>query len=114
VRVLSPAAPEGVPLITIIADNIDVPTLATRIDREHGILTRAGLHCAPEVHKLLGTAKTGAVRFSLGWSTTEEHVDRALNAVAEVVGVGKVFGVDHHIDEEHAQASHALDTGPDA
>ena len=113
VRVLSPATNDGVPLITMVADGVDVPTLALRIDREFGILTRAGLHCAPEVHRLLGTEKTGAVRFSLGWSTTVEHVDRAIDAVAHVVGADKVFPAGH-IDAEHAQASHALDTGPDA
>ena len=114
VRVLSPEAPDGVPLVTLIADAVDVPTLASRIDREHGVLTRAGLHCAPEVHKLLGTEKTGAVRFSLGWSTTSEQIDRALEAVAAVVDAGKVFSSVHVIDAEHAEASHALDTGPDA
>jgi selenocysteine lyase/cysteine desulfurase len=115
VRVLSPPAPDGVPLVTLVADGIDVPTLATRIDREHGILTRAGLHCAPEVHKLLGTDRTGAVRFSLGWSTNEEQVDRALHAVAQVVGSGKVFAGGQVVDDaEHAQASRSLDTGPDA
>ena len=65
VRVLSPAAPEGAALATIVADSIDVPTLASRIDREFGVLTRPGLHCAPDVHKMLGTDQTGAVRFSI-------------------------------------------------
>jgi cysteine desulfurase / selenocysteine lyase len=109
VRVLSPPAPEGVALVTIIADTIDVPTLASRIDREHCVLTRPGLHCAPEVHKMLGTDKTGAVRFSLGWSTTVEHVDKAIEAVAQVVGVGKVHASAHAED-----AARSLDTGPDA
>jgi cysteine desulfurase family protein len=114
IRILSPAVPDGVPLVTIVADGIDVPTLALRIDREHGVLTRAGLHCAPDVHKLLGTDKTGAVRFSLGWSTTPEQVDRAIGAVAQVVDRGKVFSSGHPIDDDHLEASHALDTGPDA
>lgn len=91
VHVLSPEAPDGIALVTITADGIEVPALASRIDREHGILTRPGLHCAPEVHRLLGTEKTGAVRFSLGWSSTEEHVDRAVDAVAHVVDANKVF-----------------------
>lgn len=108
VRVLSPAAADGVALVTIVTDGVDVPTLAARIDREHGILTRPGLHCAPEVHRVLGTEKTGAVRFSLGWSSTAEHVDRAIDAVAQVVGARVHSGA--HIGEAHR----ALDTGPDA
>lgn len=90
VHVLSPEAPDGVALVTITADSIDVPTLAQRLDREHGVLTRPGLHCAPEAHRLLGTQDTGAVRFSLGWANTTEDVDRAIDAVAQVTAA-KVF-----------------------
>jgi selenocysteine lyase/cysteine desulfurase len=81
-RVLSPRAPAGVPIVTVIAKDIDPAAFASRLDREHGILTRPGLHCAPEVHRLLGTDATGAVRFSLGWSSTEEDVDRAIESAA--------------------------------
>ncbi|HEX6940710.1 MAG TPA: aminotransferase class V-fold PLP-dependent enzyme [Longimicrobiales bacterium] len=86
VRVHSPAAPDGVAVVTITAEGVDASTLAHRLDREHGVLTRAGLHCAPEVHRLLGTAETGAVRFSIGWASTAEEIDRAIEAVATVVG----------------------------
>jgi selenocysteine lyase/cysteine desulfurase len=65
---------------------MDPATMALRLDREHGLLARAGLHCAPGVHRLLGTAGTGAVRFSLGISNTEADVLHALRAVAAVVG----------------------------
>ena len=85
VRVHSPAAADGVPIVTITSDRIDPGTLAARLDREHGVLTRAGLHCAPEVHRLLGTDATGALRFSLGWSSTEDDVERAVAAVQSVL-----------------------------
>lgn len=88
VQVLSPPARSGdrggVPIVTVVSAVLDAATLATRLDREFGVLTRPGLHCAPEVHRMLGTHRTGAVRFSLGWSSTEEHVDRAVAAVASV------------------------------
>jgi cysteine desulfurase / selenocysteine lyase len=90
IRVLSPPAPDGAPIVTMVADGIDPAALAGRLDREHGILTRAGLHCAPEVHRMLGTDRTGAVRFSLGWSSTPDDVDRAIEAVAAVVGTASV------------------------
>ncbi len=85
VRVRSPAAPDGAAVVTITADGVDAPTLARRLDREHGVLTRAGLHCAPEAHRLLGTLDSGAVRFSPGWATTAQEVDRAIEAVAAVI-----------------------------
>jgi cysteine desulfurase family protein len=91
VRVRSPLALGGVAIVTITADTIDPASLASRLDREFGILTRPGLHCAPEAHRVLGTDDSGAVRFSLGWTSTEADVDRALAAVAHVVATGRVF-----------------------
>jgi selenocysteine lyase/cysteine desulfurase len=80
VRVLSPAKP-AVPIVTFTADAMDPSTLAMQLDREFGVLARAGLHCAPEVHRMLGTDRTGAVRFSAGWATTPADIDRAVQAV---------------------------------
>lgn len=85
VRVLSPAAPDGVGIVTVVAEEMGAETLALRLDREHGVLARAGLHCAPEAHALLGTLESGALRFSVGWATTEADVERAVDAVAAVL-----------------------------
>jgi cysteine desulfurase/selenocysteine lyase len=81
----SPAAPGGVGIVTITADGMAAADLASRLDREHGVMTRAGLHCAPEQHQLCGTAAAGAVRFSVGWATTEAEVDAAAAAVASIL-----------------------------
>jgi selenocysteine lyase/cysteine desulfurase len=85
VHVLSPSAPEGGAIVTIVADGVDPATLGMRLQEEWEVLTRTGLHCAPEVHRLLGTLETGAVRFSLGWSSTTEDVDRAVEGVEAIV-----------------------------
>ena len=85
VRILSPPDPDGVAIVTITADGIEPAALAERLDRDHRVMTRAGIHCAPEVHRILGTVETGAVRFSLGWASTEEDVDAALAGVDAVV-----------------------------
>lgn len=84
VRLVSPAAPDGVGIVTFVLDGINPAGAARRLDRDHGILCRAGLHCAPESHALLGTLGTGAVRFSVGWATTEAEVERAVEAVRSV------------------------------
>ncbi|MEJ2540912.1 MAG: aminotransferase class V-fold PLP-dependent enzyme [Gemmatimonadota bacterium] len=81
VRVLSPPAPQGAGIVTLVPRRGDPGSLAHRLDREHGVLGRAGLHCAPEAHRLLGTLETGALRLSVGWATTNLDVDRALEAV---------------------------------
>lgn len=58
--------------------------IGDRLEQEFGILTRCGLHCAPNAHKTLGTYPGGTVRFSFGWFTTEDDVDAALRAIAEI------------------------------
>ena len=85
VHLHSPAAPDGVGIVTMTADGIGAAELAARLDREHGVMTRAGLHCAPEQHQLCGTATAGAVSFSVGWATTEAEVDAAADAVASIL-----------------------------
>ncbi len=51
------------------------------LDGDHAIAVRTGLHCAPLVHADLGTAPAGTIRFSLGWNTTDQDVQRAIAAV---------------------------------
>lgn len=85
VRVLSPASPDGSGIVTVVCDAVDPSTLALRLDREHGVLTRSGLHCAPEVHRTLGTDASGAVRFSLGWNSTPADVERAIRGMRHIV-----------------------------
>lgn len=92
VRVHSPAAPDGVGIVTVTVDGMSPSVLAERLDREHGVQIRSGLHCAPEVHRMLGTLDGGAARLSVGWCTTEEDVDRALEAV-EAVAAPTAFAV---------------------
>lgn len=50
----------------------------------YGIATRPGGHCAPRMHRALGTAGQGAVRFSFAWFTSAEEVDKAIRAVKEL------------------------------
>lgn len=59
----------------------DNGAISARLEREFGILTRCGLHCAPSAHRTLGTFPGGTVRFSLGFATTEADVDTVLSAI---------------------------------
>ena len=51
----------------------------------HGIAVRAGLHCAPTAHRLLGTPEGGAVRASLGMYNNERDVDALVRALRELL-----------------------------
>ena len=87
-----PAGLESVGIVTITIDGVDSAEAARQLDAEFGVLVRAGLHCAPESHAILGTGARGAVRFSVGWATTDAEIDRAVAAVrriAETKGSGR-------------------------
>ena len=62
----------------------DNALVGDRLEREFGILTRCGLHCAPNAHKTLNTFPRGTVRFSFGWSTTGADVSAALDAIRAI------------------------------
>lgn len=51
---------------------------------DHGIATRPGAHCAPLMHRSLGTVSQGAVRFSFSYFNTFEEVDAAIEAVRQI------------------------------
>jgi cysteine desulfurase family protein len=57
-----------------------------RLDDEHDIMSRVGLHCAPAAHKTLGTFPAGTVRFGLSAFNTLDQVDRATQAVRGIAG----------------------------
>ena len=80
------SATEGarVGIVTVTCAGIASEDLALQLERRHGILTRAGLHCAPGAHEVIGTLETGAVRLSIGWATTESDIDRAAQALADL------------------------------
>ena len=90
VRVLSPDAPDGTGVVTITCDRIDPASLSRRLEEEWAVMCRPGLHCAPEVHRLLGTLETGALRFSLGWASTGDDVDRTVAGVEAIAGPTRV------------------------
>ncbi|MEL7472740.1 MAG: aminotransferase class V-fold PLP-dependent enzyme [Planctomycetota bacterium] len=84
-RVLGPSdLNHRVGVISATHEAIPAIEIAERLEREHGVLTRAGLHCAPRAHAAFGTTETGACRLSLGPFVTESDVERAGEAVASV------------------------------
>ena len=55
-----------------------------RLDENHGIMCRVGLHCAPAAHRTLGTFPVGTVRFGLGTFNTVDEVDDTVAAVEQL------------------------------
>ena len=54
-------------------------------ERALPMATRAGLHCAPQAHRVAGTLDQGALRFSPGYFTTADDIRFAAGALRQVV-----------------------------
>lgn len=72
-------------LVSFTLEGYDPHELAATLDAAHYVQMRAGLHCAPLVHQAIGTAGSGGtVRASVGPFTTDEQIETALDAIAEI------------------------------
>jgi cysteine desulfurase / selenocysteine lyase len=58
--------------------------LADTLEKDFGLCTRPGIHCAPLAHQTIGTHPVGTCRLSFGPFTTEDHVRDACEALARV------------------------------
>jgi cysteine desulfurase/selenocysteine lyase len=58
--------------------------VAAILDRRYDIASRAGLHCAPGAHAVMGTLNRGVVRLSVGVFNTAGDIETAAAAVAEI------------------------------
>jgi len=82
VRTLGPRDPgERTAVFGLDIDGLDPGTAALRLEREHGILGRAGLQCAPWAHRAFGTFPRGTLRLSFGPEHTRADIDRTCAAL---------------------------------
>ena len=84
-----PDGPGRVPVLSCNAPGKPASAVGEILDGDFDIAVRTGLHCAPLVHQDLGTIKTGAVRFSVGFMNTQDDIRRAVEAMARIAGNGK-------------------------
>ena len=72
------------PIVTLNVRDYDSGEVSDALASEYGIATRPGAHCAPLIHKALGTVEQGAVRFSFSHYNTEEEINFAVSALREL------------------------------
>lgn len=72
------------PIVTLNIVDYDSSEVSDELLMTYGISTRPGAHCAPLMHKALGTVDQGAVRFSFSHFNTEEEIDAAIAAIREL------------------------------
>ncbi|TVQ60008.1 MAG: aminotransferase class V-fold PLP-dependent enzyme [Phycisphaerales bacterium] len=109
-RLLGPQTHERrTAVFSVVIEGVPPQTLAKTLEDRHGLLTRAGLHCAPLAHRAMGTAPNnrpgastldvaGATRLSFGCFLTEDDAKLAAHALREAA-------------QDHAAKSTASATG---
>jgi len=81
--------PQGVKhrigVFSVRVEGYDPHELAAILESNYGILTRAGIHCAPLAHQAIGTAdRGGTTRLSFGPFLSKQDVKFATDALAEI------------------------------
>ena len=71
-------------IVTLNVRDYDSSEVSDVLFMDYGISTRPGAHCAPLMHKALGTVEQGAVRFSFSHFNTMEEVEAAVEALKEI------------------------------
>jgi selenocysteine lyase/cysteine desulfurase len=89
VKGLSYFGPRGVKdrvgVYSVKVETLDANELAMVLESNYGILTRAGMHCAPLIHQAIGTAKSGGTtRLSFGPFLTGQDVSFVADALADI------------------------------
>ena len=79
-----PDADSRVAVVSINLKGWSPSDLAHILNRDFGIMTRAGLHCAPRAHRTLRTFPQGTVRFSFGFFNTKAEIDTVLSALDDL------------------------------
>ena len=86
IRLIGKKTPDGrTAVVSIQTPGRDVSEIAYLLDKNYGIMTRVGLHCAPSAHETLGTYPIGTIRFSFGYFNTKEEVLFAIKALEEIL-----------------------------
>ena len=72
------------PVVSFVSDLLDPGDLAYVLQSSFGIVTRAGLHCAPLIHDHIGSAPKGTLRVSFSFCTVKDDIDRLADALKEL------------------------------
>ena len=74
----------GTGLVAFTIEGFTPNEVATILDQNFGIAVRAGLHCAPYIHRRWGLMPDGTIRISAGPFTTPGEIDAAAAAILEL------------------------------
>jgi len=72
------------PVFSVRMEGFEPEELSATLDRNFGLMTRSGLHCAPLAHRTISTLPFGSTRISFGALNSIEHVEAAVSALASI------------------------------
>lgn len=88
VRVYAETHGPKTPTLSFTVDGFTPDEVALILSSSYGISVRAGLHCAPLIHRSLSTFPNGTVRASFSRLTPEDAADRLVAAVSRIAAAG--------------------------
>ena len=71
-------------MLSVISFNIKYKRpedVGSILDQKYNIMLRAGLHCAPTAHSVIGTKERGTLRIGLGYFNEKEDIDKLVEAL---------------------------------
>ncbi|MCL2820303.1 MAG: aminotransferase class V-fold PLP-dependent enzyme [Oscillospiraceae bacterium] len=78
--------PNRVAVVSLNFPGKDNAQIAAALDEKYGIMTRCGLHCAPNAHKTLNTYPHGTLRLSFGYFNTSEEIEYIIECLKRTQG----------------------------
>ncbi|MBD3404293.1 aminotransferase class V-fold PLP-dependent enzyme [candidate division GN15 bacterium] len=79
---------DSLPLLSFTVAGHSPEEIGYMLEQSFGVVSRTGLHCAPLIHRALGTFPEGTVRLSPSWLTTDEELAIAIDALQRITTAG--------------------------
>lgn len=73
-------------VVSININKVDPLRASEILDRRFGIISRAGLHCSPDTHRLIGSYPEGTLRLSPGCLNKAGDIESIVKSVAYIAG----------------------------
>jgi selenocysteine lyase/cysteine desulfurase len=73
-------------VMSLVVEGMTANEAAVALDESFGIAVRPGLHCAPYIHRAIGTFPDGTIRVSPGWASEAGEIDRFTSAIRRIAG----------------------------
>jgi cysteine desulfurase family protein len=82
-RLYGPAPEQDhLPVISFTMEKLTPSEIGFQLDRQHDIMVRVGLHCAPLAHQTIGSFPRGTVRLAPGFFNTFQEMEIVVEAIS--------------------------------